>query len=285
MPFLGELAGIGSALAWAATTIVMRPLASRNLLWSSVIRMTLSSLLIVVYGFATGALERALTSPPAVWGWLLGSLLSSLVIGDTLYFLASARIGVARALPIASSFPLLAGIGAVLLLGEPFTATLAAGIVLVVLGVAAVGGARPSSGAAPDPLGLALAGAAAVGWACSGLFLAPALQLTDPVTANAVRFPLATILFGAMLLVKRPPLHLPARHQPLALVAGLGTFAASLLYVTSVGAIGVARAVPLNAMAPVFSALLAARFLHERVTPRMILGIALSVSGSVLLVL
>jgi drug/metabolite transporter (DMT)-like permease len=285
VPFGGELAGIGSAIAWAATTTVMRPLAGRTLLWSSAIRMTISSLLIVLYGLPTGALDRALHAPIAVWGWLLGSLLSSLVLGDTLYFLASARIGVARALPIASSFPLLAGMGAVLILGEPLAVNLAGGSALRVAGIAAVVGARTSESQHFDGVGVGLACLAAVGWACSGLCLAPALELTDPVAANAVRFPLAMVLFGGIVLVRRPPWRLLPRHRPLALAAGVGTFAASLLYVTSVGAIGVARAVPLNAMAPIFSALLAARFLRERVTPRMLAGVVMSVSGSALLVL
>jgi DME family drug/metabolite transporter len=263
----------------------MRPLAGRTLLWSSAIRMTISSFLIVLYGVPSGALERALHAPPAVWGWLLGSLLSSLVVGDTLYFLASARIGVARALPIASSFPLLAGLGAVLFLGEPLTIHLVLGTVLVVLGIAAVVGARTSESQHFDKVGVGLACLAAVGWATSGLCLAPALQLTDPVAANAVRFPLAMMLFGCILAVRRPPWRMLPRHRPLALAAGIGTFAASLLYVMSVGAIGVARAVPLNAMAPIFSALLAARFLRERVTARMLAGVLMSVSGSALLVL
>src|SRR3954466_14554494 len=96
----------------------MRPIAGQALWRSSVLRMVLCTLLLAAYAWPSGALLRALAAPPIAWLWLLGSTLCSMVIGDSLYFLAAARIGVARALPIASAFPLLTTLGAVLLLNE-----------------------------------------------------------------------------------------------------------------------------------------------------------------------
>src|SRR3954470_22566169 len=143
----------------------MRPIAGRALWRSSVLRMVLCAVLLAAYGWPTGALERVLSAPPLAWLLLLGSTLCSMAIGDSLYFLAAARIGVARALPIASAFPLLTTIGAVTLLGETFTPSLLAGSILVVVGVALIGGERAPSSGRPDPLGLLFAGLAACMWA------------------------------------------------------------------------------------------------------------------------
>src|SRR4051812_17050202 len=124
----------------------MRPIAGRALWRSSVIRMLVCTALLGVYAGPSGALERAISAAPIAWLYLLGSTTCSMVIGDSLYFLAAARIGVARALPIASAFPLLTTLGAVLLLGETLTVPLVLGSALVVVAVALIGGGRAPSG-------------------------------------------------------------------------------------------------------------------------------------------
>ncbi|HEY2593374.1 MAG TPA: DMT family transporter, partial [Chloroflexota bacterium] len=207
---VGELLAIGSAVAWALTSVAMRPIAGHALWRSSVLRVLLCSVLLLAYAWPSGLLREVARAEPQVLAWLLGSTLASIVIGDSLYFLAAARIGVARALPIASSFPLLTTIGAVTLLGETYTLPLLAGSVLVVVGVALIGGERAPTAGRLDPLGLAFAGLAACMWACSGLFLGPALRSLDPVAANLVRFPLATVFFAAYVVAARPTEHLTA---------------------------------------------------------------------------
>ncbi len=211
--------------------------------------------------------------------------MSSIVIGDSIYFLAAARIGVARALPIASSFPLLTTLGAVTLLGEPLTPALLAGSALVVLGVTLIGGERLSSSGRNDPVGLLLAGLAACCWAASGLFLSPALKVLDPISANAVRFPVATLFFAAYVVVARPAEHLNGRLMLLTAAAAVGTLASAILFLGGIASAGVARGVALNATSPVFSAVLAVLLLKERLSRRAALGVGCSVLGTLLLVL
>jgi DME family drug/metabolite transporter len=225
-----------------------------------------------------------LEAPLVAWLWLLGSTICSVVVGDSLYFLAAARIGVARALPIASSFPLLTTLGAVVLLNETPTPALLVGSTLVVLAVALIGGERVQGGRRLDLLGVVLSGLAACLWAASGLFLGPALHLLDPLAANMIRFPLATILFGAYVAAARPDERLTSKLVLLSLVAAVGTLASALLFLAGIASAGVARGVALNATSPVFSALLASLLLRERITRRTALGIASSVIGTILLV-
>jgi len=282
---VGELLAIGSALAWAGTSVAMRPIAGRALWRSSVLRMLVCALLLATYAWPTGALARALQAPPRAWLLLLGSTLCSMAVGDSLYFLAAARIGVARALPIASAFPLLSTLGAVVLLHEPLTLPLLLGSALVVAAVALIGGARARDGGRNDPIGLLLAGLAACMWAGSGLFLGPALQVLDPIAGNMIRFPLAGLLLGLYVTVVRPAERLNGRLVWLSLIAAVGTLASALMFLGGIAGAGVARGVALNATSPVFSAVLAALILRERVSRRVALGIGASVLGTILLVI
>ena len=282
---MGEILALGSALSWALTTIAMRPIAGRALLQASLIRMLVGSALLLAYSWPSGAAGRALAATPSTWAWLVGSVLGSLVVGDSLYFAASARIGVTRALPIASSFPLLTTAGAVLLLGEPATAPVLVGSLLIVGGIWAIIGDYPATGVRRDGLGLAWAGLAALCWATSGLMLRPALDELDPVAANLIRFPVGAVLFAVPLAVRRPRWHLQGRQLWLAVAGGIGTVVSALLYLAGIALAGVARAVLLNATSPVFSAILAWWLLRERLTARAALGVGLSALGSALLVL
>lgn len=156
---------------------------------------------------------------------------------------------------------------------------------LVVLGVALIGGERVPSTGRNDPVGLILAGLAACMWATSGLFLGPALKVINPIAANAVRFPLATLLFAAYVAAARPTEELSPRLIWLTVVAAFGTLASAVMFLGGISGAGVARGVALNATSPVVSAVLAVVLLKEPLSRRGALGIGCSVLGSVLLVL
>jgi drug/metabolite transporter (DMT)-like permease len=282
---VGELLALGSAIAWAFTSIAMRPIAGQALWRSSVLRMLVCAALLIAYAWPSGSFERAARAEPLTWLWLLCSTLCSMVIGDSLYFLAAARLGVARALPIASAFPLITTIGAVVILHEVLTLALLAGTALVVVAVALIGGERVSSSGRNDVVGLILAGLAACGWASSGLFLGPALQVLDPIAGNVIRFPFATLVFTGYLLAVRPSEHLTNKLIWLSLAAAVGTLASAVMFLGGIAGAGVARGVALNATSPVFSAVLAVVVLRERVSRRAALGIGASVAGTLLLVL
>jgi drug/metabolite transporter (DMT)-like permease len=262
----------------------MRPIAARALWRSSVLRSFLCAAVLLAYGAWTGLIQTLFETEPRAFVLLFGSTMSSVVLGDSLYFLAAARIGVARALPIASSFPLLTAIGAVLLLGESLTLSVLGGCALVVLGVALIGGEKTQASGRNDPLGLALAGLAACMWACSGLFLGPALKLLDPIPANMVRFPLATVCFAGYLIAARPRERFDGRLIWLTVAAAAGTLASATMFLAGIAGAGVARGVALNATSPVFSAILAVVLLHERLSRRAAIGVGCSVLGTIMLV-
>ncbi|HET6317139.1 MAG TPA: DMT family transporter [Chloroflexota bacterium] len=284
MPLAGEMLAIGSAVAWALTSVAMRPIAGRALWRSSLLRMLLCAALLALYAWPSGALLQAITAPAQAYLLLLGSTVCSMGVGDSLYFLSAARIGVARALPIGSAFPLLSTLGAVLILHETPTLALAVGTVLVVAAVVLIAGDRVRDGRRREPIGLLLAGLAACMWAASGLFLGPALQMVNPVAGNMIRFPMAALMFLIYLAFARPEEHLNRRLVWLSVAAAVGTLASALMFLGGLANAGVARGVALNATSPVFSAIFAALLLGEHVSRRVGLGIVASVVGTILLV-
>src|ERR1700730_5449519 len=142
VPSLGELAGLLSAFAWGATGIVIRAyLGDVPAVAVNSLRNTMSAGVFVLVWLGFG--DRA--PIPLNAALLLGaSMIVGLVIGDSLYFEALKRIGVARAMPISMGYPVVTSLLAALLLGERFTATSVIGILATLGGVYLV--AMPPAG-------------------------------------------------------------------------------------------------------------------------------------------
>ena len=177
---LGSLIGLASALAWAMTTVLVRPLlAHAGLGAANAVRFVVGALLFVVVGAWSGDLGLAASLNAGLYLLLLVSTTASLLIGDSAYFVASRRIGVARALPISMSYPLLTALVAVFFLGESGSWALWTGAILIVGGAILLGLpteekaalSLPALAGRWDVLSIALAVLAAAGWAASVLIL------------------------------------------------------------------------------------------------------------------
>src|SRR5258706_3239224 len=188
---------------------------------------------------------------------------------------------------ISSTTPLFAVLGAILFLGEPLSPAAAAGTAVIVLGVVALtarGADRPRAWAAWVIL-LPLAGAAIRGGAQAavkgGLVLWP-----DPFAAVLVGYTVSsvTIFAGNRAFVTRSGAS-PERRGIFWFIAvgicnGLGVLA--MYAALNRGQVSVVS--PLVATYPLFTLALSALFLREeRFGPRMLLGVALTVAGVVVL--
>jgi DME family drug/metabolite transporter len=222
-------------------------------------------------------------------------MLTGLGLGDSLYFEALKRIGVTRAMPISMAYPVLASIGAVLLLHESMGPLSAVGIALTLGGVYLVAvrpstwsdGSNVKSGSpAGYWFGVALAGIAAVSWSFSTLALSPALQLVDASTATAIRTPLASaLLFAAAGRAGVLPQVARLRGSTLAAVVGTGVMsvASTGLFVWCVSLAGAGRAAVLTATSPLFAVPLSVLLLGEPGSWRIVAGTVASVLGVILL--
>ena len=287
---LGEVVGLLAALAWSTTGLLVRAHgAHMHAIVINALRLGISgSVFVLAWPFVS---DRQ-PVPPAAWLFLGTSMVAGLGVGDSLYFEALKRIGVARAMPISMGYPVLASIGAVVLLHERMGPLAAVGVLLTLGGVylvarpAATSSARTSSAGRAYWIGVGMAAAAAVSWSCSTLALGPALALVDVPTASAIRTPLASALL--FLTAKRTGVlpraaHLRGRALLAIALTGLMSVAATGLFMLSVSLAGAGRAAVLTATSPLFAVPISVLLLHEPGSWRVVAGTVCSVIGVVLL--
>jgi drug/metabolite transporter (DMT)-like permease len=207
----------------------------------------------------------------------------------TLLNFASNRIaGPTVAGTVSSTTPLFAVLVAILLLGEPLTVAAAAGTAAIVLGVIAFttrGGGGSSRTWAAWAILLPLAGAAIRGGAQAavkgGLVLWP-----EPFVAVLVGYTVscATIFAASRTLVPENTAPLNRRGVLWFMSVGACNGAGILAMYAALARSPVSVVSPLVATYPLFTLALSALFLREeRFGPRVLLGVALTVAGVVVL--
>ena len=293
---MGELAGLGAALVWSTTNIVLR---GQSLRYGAVTvnawRTIFAALCFVLIFLATHDPAELLTLPAGAVGALLAGVVIGMVIGDALQFTAMGRIGVARAMPISACFPLFTiGIAAIFL-HERITARTLLGALLVIGGVVLVAlprragvEATPSAPAIPDYwLGVGMSLVAALCWSLSTTLARVAVSDIDVITANTLRLPFSALI--SSLLSLRTGWTTPATfgRRNLVIIIGcgiVGTAGGGFLYLSAIDLAGAAKTAILGAAAPIFGLIGAMIFLRERPGPRGIAGTLVSFAGIVLVV-
>ena len=285
---LGEVVGLLAALAWSTTGLLVRAHGAHiHAIVINALRLGISG---GVFVLAWPFLSDRQPVPSAAWLFLGTSMIAGLGVGDSLYFEALKRIGVARAMPISMGYPVLASAGAVVLLHERMGPLAAVGVALTLGGVYLV--ARPvasptrTSAGRGYWVGVGMAAAAAVSWSCSTLALGPALELVDVPTASAIRTPLASALL--FLTAKRAGVlprvgRLRGRALLAIVVTGLTSVAATGFFMLSVALAGAGRAAVLTATSPLFAVPISVLVLHEPGSWRVVVGTLCSVIGVALL--
>jgi len=188
---------------------------------------------------------------------------------------------------VSSTTPLFAVLGAILFLGEPLSPAAMAGTAAIVLGVVALmarGAERPRNWAAWVIL-LPLAGAAIRGGAQAavkgGLVLWP-----DPFVAVLVGYTVSSVMIfaGNRAFVPTTDAYLDRRGIFWFMVVGICNGLGMLAMYAALNRGQVSVVSPLVATYPLFTLALSAMFLRdERFGPRVLLGIALTVAGVVVL--
>jgi drug/metabolite transporter (DMT)-like permease len=206
----------------------------------------------------------------------------------TLLNFASNRIaGPTVAGTLSSTTPLFAVLVAILLLGEPLTLTVVAGTTAVVLGVVAFGGRGEKGARALTALAilLPLAGAAIRGGAQAAVKGGLALW-SDPFVAALIGYTVscATIFAASRTLVPEYAAPLNRRGVLWFMSVGACNGAGILAMYAALARGQVSVVSPLVATYPLFTLALSAAFLREeKLGPRVLLGVALTVAGVVVL--
>jgi drug/metabolite transporter (DMT)-like permease len=286
-PAVGALCALGAALAWSITSLLARTLMPHyssvaiNAIRSGVAGTLLLACVVVVDGPAALVAMSGTT-----FVVLVVSIVAAIGIGDTVFLESTRAIGLGRAMTIATTYPIGAAVMAAALYGERITTPIATGTLLTLGGVALIVGARTE--ARPERLwfGVGAAVVASVAWAVSTVMMKTPLHEIEPLTAQAIRLPLASALLfvtpwargtGAALRTSgRGPL---LRMGALSVI----TAASSVLFVASLKYAGVAIGSVLSSTAPLFALPLGVIFLGERVSAWTVLGALVAVGGIVVL--
>jgi DME family drug/metabolite transporter len=288
-PGLGALCALGSALTWALITLMVRTLTPAfNAVTLNALRTIVAGALLIAWTLVAHGVAE-LTSVSATNFFLLAfSIVVASALGDTVFFEGSQRVGLAPALTISMTYPLMAALFAAAFLGEPMTLRLLVGSVATLGGLALIVTSR--GGAAHDGrqwwLGLGCAVLAALTWAVSAILLKAPLREMDAITAQALRMPISGVLLlatpwarGAVGRIARSTPSVLWRLAVLCLLTTVSTtmFAAGIKYA------GVAVGTVLSSTAPMWAVPLAAFGLGERLPARAIVGLVITVLGIIVL--
>jgi DME family drug/metabolite transporter len=285
-PTRGAIAALGSAMAWAVTSLLARSLMpDLGSAGVNAVRAAVGGTILLIWVLATtGAGVFTLISTSA-WLLLTLSIVVAIAVGDTVFFESTRALGLGRAMTIATTYPVGAAAIAAVFLDEPITLPVAMGTLVTLSGVLLI--VAPWAERAPDErfwFGVGTAAVAAVAWAVSTVLVKPPLAEIDAVTAQAIRLPLAAVVLAPWAR-SAPKGLMRARRSAWVRVAVLGalTSVSSVMFVAGVKHAGVAVTSVLSSTAPMFAIPLGVVFLGERVTGRALLGCAVTVAGIVVL--
>jgi drug/metabolite transporter (DMT)-like permease len=286
---LGALYAAGSALSWTFTSLLVRSLSeSFNSVTVNAIRSTIAAALILSWLAATGGAHDLGAMSWTALTLLTVSVVAAVGIGDTAFFESTRELGVARAMTVSMTYPLISAGLAALFLGEALTTPVIAGSLVTLAGVALA----VRAGRSDDPVrprfapGVGAATLASVAWAVSVVLLKPSLREVDAIQAQAVRLPVAAALlwitpwaWSARRPVARRGTGVVWQLAALGVLTAIG----SILFVAAVRDAGVAVATVLSSTSPMFAIPLGLLFLGERVSAGAAVGALLTVAGIALL--
>jgi drug/metabolite transporter (DMT)-like permease len=285
-PTLGALAALGCALAWTLLSLVARNLASYFPAFSlNIIRMGIGSVFLVPFALATGDLGTLARVSPGAWAYLMVSVITAVGIGDTAFFESTKTLGLARAMTISTSYPLMASALALWLFDERITPAIAAGSLVTLGGLVLIVSERtPATHEALQGRGrgLALALVAALSWAVSAILMKPPLREVDPVTIQAVRLPLTTLALWATPWARGTARALWAHRRAVrgrVLALGALTAISAVTFLTGLKYAGIALGTVLSSTSPLFALPIGLLAFGERVTWRAAAGAALCIAG------
>ena len=307
MPLWGFLLSFVVAIMWAASPImVARGMALSKCTSNEInpirsISFFLFTLTVALI-YTKGSIP--LVSSPKALLYIAGNVLLGYLIGDILYFIAIRKIGISLAVPVSNSYPILVVVTSWLMLGEPITLQIVAGIVIVISGLLLLrfGGGREDrdkDGLIPKEIGLSnlmkgflFAVGAALCWSVGAPLTKMAMEVSglDPVGITFYRASALLIMawtYRFFLVKYRPGSIMPLRNMSLKAwlyiltAAVIGLALGSILYTTCIDVMPVAVVTAITSTSPFIAALFGHFVLKERLSRLQWAGVVMIISGSV----
>jgi len=296
---IGEFAALGAAVTWAVAPIMYKKaLSGVSPVSANIVRCATNAAFLVLFLVASGLVGVLASLPIGVAIVVVVSGLVGLGVGDTLYMYALKSIGVARAVPLATSYPLFSLVWATFFLGQAVTVPAVVGTVVILIGIWLLSREKIESKfhvyGKVELTGVAVSLLAALAWSVSITMMDFAVTMPGVVSGLPVNYAIVTVRITGMALVllALAPV-LDRRHGFLKLswkavvllcvggivANGLGWLLMNYSFLN----IAEAQAVPISSTTPLFSALAGFAFFHEKITRDNTLGAVLVVAGVVLI--
>jgi len=285
-PALGAISALACALAWTLLSMVAGTLSPYfPALALNIIRSGVGSAFLIPFALATGDLGTLAGISAVAWAYLMISVVTAVGIGDTAFFESTKTLGLARAMTISTSYPLIASALALWLFDERITPAIAAGSVVTLGGLVLIVSERApmtSEASASRGRGLALALTAALAWAVSATLMKPPLREVDPLTIQAVRLPVMTLALWATPWARGTARALWAHRRTTGtrvLALGVLTAISAVTFLAGLKYAGIALGTVLSSTSPLFALPIGVMAFGERVTWRAAAGAALCIAG------
>jgi drug/metabolite transporter (DMT)-like permease len=235
--------------------------------------------------------------PAAVVAVTVVSGVVGLGIGDTLYLVGLKTVGVARAVPLAATYPLFSLVWATFLLNQPLTATAVLGAAVILAGIWLLsrekGDATIHVKSKIAVTGVAVSLLTAVVWSVSVTLMDVAVSMPGVnsldanyavITARIASMALFLLLLAPVLDKGRGFLKMKRNTVIELCVGGLVANAIGWLLMNySFLNLAEAQAVPISSTTPLFSAIAGFALFHEKITKNNTAGAVLIVAGIFLL--
>ncbi|MBN1583064.1 MAG: DMT family transporter [Anaerolineae bacterium] len=286
----GEVYAIACAFCWATSSALIKSQVSKiPVVVLNALQAVPAALIFWGLLFFTGRGAQFLKLPLYAWGFLAGSTLMSLVIGDMLYFQSMKTIGLSRAMPLSATYPFFTMLLAWLFLDERLDWTIAGGAVLIAGGAYLIAFSKSATRSNPGQLtekanliGVALAILAALFWSVSTVLLRIGLEDVDVIIANVVRLSVLIVVLLPMAFTQVNVAQIRAYGRRalgiIFLSSVIGTTLGTFSFLSAIQRAGAARTSILAATTPLFG-MVFSFFLQEKPSARTLLGTALTVLG------
>jgi drug/metabolite transporter (DMT)-like permease len=288
--YLGDILSILTACVWS-TAVILFKISGHHLppgplkVFQNTISVVLFSALLIVLGE-----PLTLDLDGATWARVIASAILGITLGDTFYLAAINRLGAGFQALVDGLYSPTVMLLAYLILGESVSAQilLGASFVLFAIVLAHFDSASEQIPRRTMWIGILYAALSQVGMASCVVMVRDLLRIHSLYTLTAYRFLFGTVILILFYLLNGAGRELWAGFRPsrrwkvLLPGAVLGPFLATLLWFAGFKYTTAARAAVYNQLSTVLILLLASFFLNERLTPRRLWALGISVVGGYL---
>jgi DME family drug/metabolite transporter len=273
---LGELASLISAICWTFSAALYKiALKETDPLIANIIRIIFTSFSLIFICFLLNRINELFIISFMPLFYIILSSLIGLGLGDLTYMYSLDLIGVSRAVPISSIYPLFTIFFSFLFFNEKISLIVFIGALIIILGIWILF-KEEKSNFSNNKKGYFAAILCAILWGLSISLMGEALKFLDSLIVNTLRVIILSIFFIFLMIFNNIRRRIFKIKIKTCFILGLAGFIAlGLGWISlSIGLIliGAAKAVPISSITPLFSLIIGKIFLKEKFGINIVIG-------------